>query len=381
VYTRRGAVALAAGRTAVAADFLDESIRRGRRGKWSHVEGYAHKDRALVYLAAGDLARAEQELRVAEQLFRPHGFDEGLAHVNRARGRLLRVRGRHDEAERALGDALAYFERQGDRAEVARTLWERAEVARARGAPASLVADALLRALDAAEGCRRHALVRQIQAELRQADEAAYCRRIYQRARGHDVAEDTASLLSGHRETATVLFLDLQGSTDYMRVTDPEVVMLAINQMMADLAGVLERHGAEVTAYLGDGFMALVRGRDHARRGVAAALDLGAALEEFNRPRRVLGLPLLRGRVGVSTGEVFLGNVDTYQKMDFTALGTTVNLAARLQPEAEPGQPCISRQTYEQVQEQFVFREGNPRTVTLKGLGSRQVWDVVGAVP
>jgi class 3 adenylate cyclase/Tfp pilus assembly protein PilF len=381
MYANRGSVALAAGRASRAADFLDESIRRSRRGGWAGVEGYAHSDRALAYLAAGDLARAEQEAREAEKLFRSRGSDEGLAHVNRVRGQLLRARGRFDEAEQALRDALTFFEGQGRRAEVARTQWERAHLARARGAPVSLVADALLRALDSAERCRRHALVRQIEAELRQLDEAEYCRRVYQRVRGRAIAEETASLLSGHRETATVLFLDLQGSTDYMRVTDPEVVMMTINQMMANLAGVLERHGAGVTAYLGDGFMALVRGRDHARRAVAAALDLGAALAEFNRPRRVLELPLLEGRLGVSTGEVFLGNVGTYQKMDFTALGTTVNLAARLQPEAEPGQPCISRQTYEHVQEHFAFRKGSPRTVSLKGLGPCQVWDVVGPVP
>ena len=64
--------------------------------------------------------------------------------------------------------------------------------------------------------------------------------------------------------------------------------------------------------------------------------------------------------------------------MDFTAIGTTVNLAARLQPEAEPGVPCISHTTYEHVQESFRFKEDKPRTVHLKGLGEQQVWDVVG---
>ena len=243
---------------------------------------------------------------------------------------------------------------------------------KARGASTALVADALLRALDSAERCRRHALVRQIEAELQQVDETEHWRRSFQRAarprrrRGHGFAP------LGHRETATVLFLDLQGSTDYMRVTDPETVTMTINQMMMNLSAGLERFHVDVTAYLGDGFMALVRGRDHARRGVSAALALSAALDEFNRPRRVLDLHPLEGRVGVSTGELFLGNVGTYQKMDFTALGTTVNLAARLQPEADPGYPCISRETYEQVHEYFRFRKTRPRTVRLKGLGKRR---------
>jgi class 3 adenylate cyclase len=99
--------------------------------------------------------------------------------------------------------------------------------------------------------------------------------------------------------------------------------------------------------------------------------------EEFNRPRKVLGLPRLRVRIGINTGDVLLGNVGTYQKMDFTAVGTTTNLAARLQSEAEPDLPCISRATYEQVQEHFVCNANNPRKVTLKGLGEQEVWDIV----
>ena len=114
MYAERGEAALAAGRLGRAADLLDEAIRRGRDGELFHVEGYAHKDRALVHLANGhllaarqephDAARefdqAEKELQAAEHLFREHTFKEGLGHVNRARGQLLRVRGQFDEAER-----------------------------------------------------------------------------------------------------------------------------------------------------------------------------------------------------------------------------------------------------------------------------------------
>jgi class 3 adenylate cyclase/Flp pilus assembly protein TadD len=377
MYNFLGQLALAGGRLAEAGAFLDESIRRARQAAGAPVEGYARKDRALVYLALGEVNRAEEEVRKAEQLFQAGPFAEGLAHVDRVRGRLLRAQGLYDEAERSLWAALAHFQAAGERAETARTQWEMAQVLQARGTPAALVAEALVRALNSAERSRRHVLVGEIEAELRRVDEAAYCRHVYYRARGRRVREDTASLLSGGREVATVMFLDLQGSTDYMRGTDPEVIMLTLNQMMADLAGVLERHGVAVTVYLGDGFMALVRGRDHARRGVAAARDLAKAMAEFNRPRGVLELPLLRARVGLSTGEVFLGNVGTYDKMDFTALGTTVNLAARLQTEAEPGRPCISQATYQQVKGLFPVRDDKGRLVCLKGIGEQQVWDVI----
>ncbi len=209
-------------------------------------------------------------------------------------------------------------------------------------------------------------------------DEAAHVRHIYRRVRGRGIREETVSLLGGARETVTVMFLDLQHSTEYMRGTDPEVVMVTLNQMLANFAPILGEHGVTVSVYLGDGFMGLVRGPDHAARGVTAALDLAAALKEFNRPREVFGLPPLLARVGVSTGEVVLGNVGTYDKMDFTALGTVVNLAARLQTEAEPGSPCVCPATHEAVCDRFRFAEGNPRRVTLKGLAEWEVWDVLG---
>jgi adenylate cyclase len=90
-----------------------------------------------------------------------------------------------------------------------------------------------------------------------------------------------------------------------------------------------------------------------------------------------LGLQPLKVRIGISTGAVFIGNVGTYQKMDYTAIGTTANLASRIQSEGLPGLPCVSRATYEQVREQFVFREDNPRRIYLKGLGEHEAWDVI----
>ena len=155
--------------------------------------------------------------------------------------------------------------------------------------------------------------------------------------------------------------------------------MITLNQPRSELVTVLERHGVTMNQFLGDGFMALVRGAYHARRAVEAALGSVQSLAEFNRPRQRLGLALLRARIGISTGSVFLGNVGTYYKMDFTAVGTTTNLAARLQSEAEPDFPCLSRTTYEQVHEYVVCKDTTPRPVMLKGLGAHEVWDVVGA--
>jgi class 3 adenylate cyclase len=91
--------------------------------------------------------------------------------------------------------------------------------------------------------------------------------------------------------------------------------------------------------------MALLREADHAVRAVAAGLDLFAALEPFNEPRRLLGLPVFTARGGIASGRGVPGHVGTYDKMDYTAIGTTANLGAPLESIAERGHPCISRQT------------------------------------
>jgi adenylate cyclase len=146
---------------------------------------------------------------------------------------------------------------------------------------------------------------------------------------------------------------------------------------MSDLYAVL-RHRQARSSFRGDGFMAIFRGSDHAIRGVTAALEMTGSLVDFNKPRELLALPLFGVRIGVATGEVVLGNVGTYDKIDFEAIGTTCNLGARLEGRAEPGVPCISAGTHEAVGDRFEYKPGSPRTEFLKGIGDQQVWDVVG---
>jgi adenylate cyclase len=220
--------------------------------------------------------------------------------------------------------------------------------------------------------------VRIVEEELRGFDEDAYAQHVFQRVRGHTAPADTTSLDEGVSEVASVLFLNLQGFVPYCQGLDPGEVMRTLNQIMADLAEVLEHHRGFVTSYLGGGFMALLRGHDHAARAIHSAMDLNAVVHAFNRPRAVLGLRQLPLRIGIATGSMFLGNIGTYYKMDFTAVGMPVNLASRLLRHANGDQPCISQETYEMVRDRFEFAPGNPRTVDLPGIGRREVWDVAG---
>ena len=294
---------------------------------------------------------------------------------------IRRRQGRFDEAKQKLRAALDHFTRMREQAEQARTHWEIARLSRASGEPRPLTTREYLSALDLAESCRRAHLVREIGEELKVVNGEAHSTRVFRRVRGRGMPEETDSLISGTTEPLTVLFLDLKGSTSYALENPPEVVMMTLNQMMSDMVATLRRHDALVSVFRGDGFMAMFRGHHHAIRSVSAGLELCREMADFNEPRAILGLRSFAIRIGISTGDVVLGNVGTYDLMDYTAIGTAVNLGARLESEAQPGIPCISRRTYDEVRGRFRYGDGSPRTILPKGLeelGEQPVWDVVG---
>jgi class 3 adenylate cyclase len=378
MHNHLGQVFLGRGKARQALTYLNESVRQNEVGGWAVGEGYARKDRARAWLEAGKPDDAEADARRAEELFSSKGFQEGVYHARRARALARAARGEYAEAERLLRPAAAYFDDAGDLAEAARTYLELARLRQAGGGETGLPLEALRSALDRAERSRRDGLVGAIEEELGEVDEVELYQRLYRRARGRGIREEAGPLGDGTGEKATVLFLDLRNYSGYALKEDAAVVLRTLNQIYAELAAVLERHEVIVNQYLGDGFMALVRERDHARRAVAGGLELLRVLEQFNRPRRVLGLPVLQARIGVSTGQVVLGNIGTHRKMDFTAVGPTTNQAARLQAEAREDAVCVSEGTRDGLGDEFAFHDPAGRVVKLKGMGEARVWDVVG---
>jgi len=391
VATERGHREAAAGRRtaatrqwAQAAEWLDWSSAQHRQEGNAVLEGLALNQRAEVALAANDLKAAETLLQQAAPLIAASatsgGYSRGSAEYQRVLGILRRAQGRYPEALDCFQQALAQFDATRRMAVAAATQLEIARTRLAAKAMPRVVTQAFLDALQRAEDCRRTGLVRTAEEELEGVNAEAHARHVFRRVRGPLAPAETSALATGASEQASVLFLNLQGFMSFCQGMDPEEVVATLNQMLADLETVLVRYKAQVTAYLGGGFMALLLGSDHAGRAVEASLDLFRVVEEFNRPREVLGLRLLPVRIGVSSGSVYLGDIGTYRKMDFTAVGPVVNLASRLVRAGEEASPCISQETYEAVQTRFRFKADGPRTVDLKGIGRRQVWDVVGRV-
>jgi class 3 adenylate cyclase/predicted Ser/Thr protein kinase len=364
-----------------AAEWLDASIRTHEARKDEVELGYAHRDRALLHLAEDQLQPAVEHAEKAEAFFRETSHHEGLMRLRWIQGIIERRRGAFADSERLLRQSLAHFDRTHQQARAARMQLEIARTLAEAKALDHDVREAFLDALRRAEVCRRTGLVRDAEEELMAIDEQAHWEHVFHRVRGRGTTADTTSLAEGKSELATALFLNLEAFVPFCQGLDPGEVMQIVNQMMADLGEALERHKAHVTAYLGGGFMALLRDAGHADRAVQAALDLVAVAEAFNRPRAVLGLRQVPVRIGIATGTVSMGNIGTYRRMDFTAIGKPVNLAARLMRNGNRADwrwPCISRKTYEMIGDRFAFAPQSPRTIELTEMGNVEVWDVIG---
>ena len=157
-------------------------------------------------------------------------------------------------------------------------------------------------------------------------------------------------LLEGERRTVTVLFADATGFTSLSEQVDPERVYDLMQGCLSCMVNAVHRYEGAVTHYTGDGVMALfgapIAHEDSARRAVLSALDMQTALQAYaGEVKRELPIEC-RFRIGLHTGPVFVGKISDDLDMDYTAIGDTVNLAARMEKAAEPGSVYLTGTTY-----------------------------------
>jgi class 3 adenylate cyclase len=161
------------------------------------------------------------------------------------------------------------------------------------------------------------------------------------------------SALAGERKQVTVLFCDLANSTALAERIGPEAMHALLNRFFELALDGVHRYEGTVNQFLGDGFMALfgapIAHEDHARRAVLAALTLQRTLQahhaELGEPHGVA----CQFRLGLNTGLVVVGSIGDNLRMDYTAIGDTTNLAARMQQTATPGTVQLTDQTYRLV--------------------------------
>src|ERR1700745_2843118 len=155
------------------------------------------------------------------------------------------------------------------------------------------------------------------------------------------------------RKTVTVLFCDVTGSTALGESTDPEALRALLARYFERMKGIVESHGGSVEKFIGDAVMAVfgvpVAHEDDALRACRAAVEMRDALPELG----------VAGRIGVNTGEVLAG---TEERL---ATGDAVNVAARLEQAAQPGEVLIGAETLSLVG--AAVEVGERRLLEVKG--------------
>ncbi|MBT6627835.1 MAG: adenylate/guanylate cyclase domain-containing protein [Gemmatimonadetes bacterium] len=140
--------------------------------------------------------------------------------------------------------------------------------------------------------------------------------------------------LGGSRHDLAVLFTDIRGFTAYSEKRDPEDVIGMLNRYLGFQAEIVTQQQGSVDKFVGDEMMALFTGREALHHAVTCALEIMRRIEREHEHDPV---PLYIG-VGINFGPATLGNMGAQERMDYTAIGATVNLAARLVQAAQPGQ-------------------------------------------
>ena len=175
--------------------------------------------------------------------------------------------------------------------------------------------------------------------------------------------------LGGETQHVAVLFADIRGFTGFSETRSPDVVVSALNHALSELTSPVLRHRGILDKYMGDGLLAFFdpapAPADAARRAVAAAREMQAAFARLRSETAFETLGELGLGIGISVGQVVVGNIGSEEVMNYTIVGDTVNVAARLQAAAEAGQILLTEAAYELVRED---QSGVPvQALNLKG--------------
>ncbi|HET8579278.1 MAG TPA: adenylate/guanylate cyclase domain-containing protein [Methylomirabilota bacterium] len=187
------------------------------------------------------------------------------------------------------------------------------------------------------------------------------------------------SALEGERRQVTVLFSDVAGFTPMAEKLDPEDVHRIMDRCFELITAEIHRFEGTVNQYTGDGVMALfgtpIAHEDGPRRAVHAALGIQRALADYGKELQAQGGPPLQMRIGINTGPVVVGRIGDDLRMDYTAVGDTTNLAARLQQVARPGSVVVSEATHRLVSPFFETRDLGQ--IQVKGHAPVRAWEVL----
>src|ERR1700691_4710773 len=202
------------------------------------------------------------------------------------------------------------------------------------------------------------------------------------RMRSEQAAADAAG---GERKTVTALFADIKGSMDLMEGLDPEEARAIVDPALKLMIDAMHRYDGYIVQSTGDGIFALfgapVAHEDHAQRGLYAALRVQEEMAKYSAGLRAAGNPPVEIRVGLNTGEVVVRSIRTDDAhTEYTPIGHSMSLAARMQTLAPTGSIVITEQTQKLTAGYFDLKPLGPARI--KGVSDLiNVYEVMGIGP
>jgi adenylate cyclase len=178
------------------------------------------------------------------------------------------------------------------------------------------------------------------------------------------MANPESAWLKGHRNEATIIFTDIRGFTLYSKSKEPEEIVEGLNEYFEIATQAIQDHGGYVDKFIGDAVLGVfgvpVYHKDHVERGVRAANDMQKKF--MNKQNN--GNSLLQSvGIGINSGVVVSGNIGSQDKMEYTVIGDTVNLAAHLNKVAGSGDIIISESVYENLEDIITVKPLSPQHI------------------
>jgi class 3 adenylate cyclase len=167
--------------------------------------------------------------------------------------------------------------------------------------------------------------------------------------------------LGGQRKTVTILFSDIRNFTGISETWPPDQLVTILNEYMTEMVSIVFKHKGSIDKYVGDAIIAvfgsLIDVENPAENAARAAIEMQQAMPALNeRWEKEYGVDMNMG-VGVTTGDVFLGNIGSPERMEFTVIGDAVNVASRFSGVAKGKEIIVDRASTEKLGEEFSITE------------------------
>ncbi|HIN02655.1 MAG TPA: PAS domain-containing protein [Candidatus Marinimicrobia bacterium] len=185
-----------------------------------------------------------------------------------------------------------------------------------------------------------------------------------------ELLDDDAKLnLGGEEREVTILFSDIRGFTSMSENMNPESVVSTLNEYFSDMIDIVFKYNGTLDKIIGDELMivygAPISAEDDTQRAVTTAVEMQEQITRLNKKRKKRkDAPIMVG-IGINRGVVVSGNIGSRDMMDYTVIGDTVNLGARLCSAAGPGEILVSPTVWKETKKQYSFEKLDP--IKVKG--------------